>query len=631
MKLKLSHFFVFLALCGFLGYGFITLTSQIDPNSEAAFTTEGAPVYTGEVDTNAPAGFPYATQWNFNYSTINGPNSGTVGAIKFGNHYILNKWNTPNMWYRYNADGPNGGPGTLADSTTYPGAIRDLTVAPDGSGTDFLWGSNASTSLRKMNATGQTIASYTLSGSGNIRAIAWDPNRKGFWFTDFSGNLVCKDTANNLKGTITSALTGKYGMAFDSLSTPDSAFVWVWNQNTDNLHSELVKYHAASGTLKATYSFNLTGLQVGIAGGAEIQVINGKVMLLLNYQNQAVVGYKMRDLTPAGNSTLVLYHDTLTGAADRKADRDTLNKYLPQLISNYDRYTYTLTDTLPNLSGYKTIIIQETNNDGIFLSTAARTKLINWLNSGTAGNKKALLCMGGDWGYNYSRAASTTRDTVFSQTYGGYVYRADRNTAALSLFGVSIDAGNQRLMSSTPPGGNWWPDLNSPRDAGVTVLYRHSTNSATDSVAGVSRNTTGYVMATLFADPRFFVNTGAAPSLGFKPVLSALIGHIVTSGGTVTSLGNEYTQTANDYRLSQNYPNPFNPSTKINFSIPKSGLVSLKVYDILGKEVATLVNTNFNAGTHTIEFNASNLSSGTYFYRIQAGNFTEVKKMLLLK
>jgi|GEM_PF-6985508 len=85
------------------------------------------------------------------------------------------------------------------------------------------------------------------------------------------------------------------------------------------------------------------------------------------------------------------------------------------------------------------------------------------------------------------------------------------------------------------------------------------------------------------------------------------------------------------YDLSQNYPNPFNPSTKIKFSLPESGLVSLKIYDILGREVATLINEELPASYQTVDFNASNLSTGIYFYRINVNNYTSVKKMILMK
>jgi len=86
-----------------------------------------------------------------------------------------------------------------------------------------------------------------------------------------------------------------------------------------------------------------------------------------------------------------------------------------------------------------------------------------------------------------------------------------------------------------------------------------------------------------------------------------------------------------EYSLSDNYPNPFNPTTQINYSIKTAGMVSLKVYDILGTEVSSLVNENQKAGNYSVSFNASNLPSGIYFYTIQSGNFSDSKKMILLK
>jgi len=95
--------------------------------------------------------------------------------------------------------------------------------------------------------------------------------------------------------------------------------------------------------------------------------------------------------------------------------------------------------------------------------------------------------------------------------------------------------------------------------------------------------------------------------------------------------GNENSSLPTVYSLSQNYPNPFNPTTTIKFGIPKAGDVSLAVYDILGRKIAELINGNLTAGYHTVNFNATNLASGVYFYRIEAGDFVSVKKLMLLK
>jgi len=103
-------------------------------------------------------------------------------------------------------------------------------------------------------------------------------------------------------------------------------------------------------------------------------------------------------------------------------------------------------------------------------------------------------------------------------------------------------------------------------------------------------------------------------------------------GSVITSVKKDPTTAqVRNYTLSQNYPNPFNPSTKIDYNLAKSGFVKLSVYNLLGKEVATLVNGNQEAGLHTVRFDAANLSSGVYFYKLQAGNTVLTNKMVFLK
>jgi spore coat protein A len=86
-----------------------------------------------------------------------------------------------------------------------------------------------------------------------------------------------------------------------------------------------------------------------------------------------------------------------------------------------------------------------------------------------------------------------------------------------------------------------------------------------------------------------------------------------------------------EYSLDQNYPNPFNPSTTINFSVPENSQVTLKIFDVLGSEVSTLINQVVPAGNHEVQFDATGLPSGVYFYNLTAGNFVQNKKMMLMK
>ncbi|MEJ2105519.1 MAG: T9SS type A sorting domain-containing protein, partial [Ignavibacteriaceae bacterium] len=131
------------------------------------------------------------------------------------------------------------------------------------------------------------------------------------------------------------------------------------------------------------------------------------------------------------------------------------------------------------------------------------------------------------------------------------------------------------------------------------------------------------------------------PGFALSPALGTLRNDMGAYGGNqyksmpfssmeITRIEDENGTTPNKFVLSQNYPNPFNPSTLINYSIPDNSFVTIKVYDLLGKEVATLVNEEKPFGNYAVEFDGSDLSSGVYFYRMQAGGFSNIKKFILL-
>jgi len=106
---------------------------------------------------------------------------------------------------------------------------------------------------------------------------------------------------------------------------------------------------------------------------------------------------------------------------------------------------------------------------------------------------------------------------------------------------------------------------------------------------------------------------------------------LVLTEDALTSVETSTNNIVTNYALSQNYPNPFNPSTSISYQLPTSGLVTIKVYNVIGKEIATLVNEYQQSGSYSKEFSANGLTSGVYFYTIKSGNFTATKKMIFLK
>jgi photosystem II stability/assembly factor-like uncharacterized protein len=123
----------------------------------------------------------------------------------------------------------------------------------------------------------------------------------------------------------------------------------------------------------------------------------------------------------------------------------------------------------------------------------------------------------------------------------------------------------------------------------------------------------------------FFLN----PSVGWVVGDRGLIAYTETGG--LTSVSGRDVSVPATFSLHQNYPNPFNPSTTIKFDLPQSSNVRLSVFDLLGREVSVLVNEKIEAGYHSVEFNASNLSSGVYFYRLQAGDIVQTRKLLLIR
>jgi len=119
----------------------------------------------------------------------------------------------------------------------------------------------------------------------------------------------------------------------------------------------------------------------------------------------------------------------------------------------------------------------------------------------------------------------------------------------------------------------------------------------------------------------YFVNAGHK---------SPLVWDSASVSITITDLG-EISFNPSEFKLYDNYPNPFNPSTTIRYSIPEASFTSIKIYAALGNEVASLVNESKSAGTYEVSFDASNLSSGIYYYSLQAGSFNKTKKMILMK
>lgn len=196
--------------------------------------------------------------------------------------------------------------------------------------------------------------------------------------------------------------------------------------------------------------------------------------------------------------------------------------------------------------------------------------------------------------------------------------------------------------------GSDLPQLLQPRNPTVSGnQLRLSVNSvpSKDNLPVVSVKSPGTLIAKMrlvtssksFSDAELNLKLRTGPENPYTKIFAYIDNQItdVTNVEEVAidnfSTGSEVSSLPKEFALQQNYPNPFNPSTSINYDLPVSSIVTLQIYDISGREVATLVNEQQIAGKYNISFDASNFASGVYFYRLQAGEFTQVKKMFLIK
>jgi hypothetical protein len=231
-----------------------------------------------------------------------------------------------------------------------------------------------------------------------------------------------------------------------------------------------------------------------------------------------------------------------------------------------------------------------------------------------------------------SRRLSFDEEDVYAQKISSV------GTAQWGINGIVVcnQPGNPTVLHSIASDGDggalicWQDNRNGNTDLYVQKVYREGTIMWTENGVAVSTAPLSQITQTICDDG----NGGAiiAWSDARHGAFLYIYGQGVDSEGNLggtTSVDEEVL--TNDFKLSQNYPNPFNPGTSIQYAISGRQFVSLKVYDVLGKEIARLVDEYRSEGNYEVTFDASNLASGIYFYKLQAGSFNESKKMILMK
>ncbi|MGH2575629.1 MAG: T9SS type A sorting domain-containing protein [Ignavibacteria bacterium] len=279
-----------------------------------------------------------------------------------------------------------------------------------------------------------------------------------------------------------------------------------------------------------------------------------------------------------------------------------------------------------------------TTNGGVTFATNQRLTNATWTIPCPACSPNTN-CYRGD--YNGISANVLTSFTVFDDhrncsalSMGVYFpdFAMKVNPAALGVTNINDSAfsfvsvpsvklwtwGTRFSATVTPP----------PASGTLTFTFLNKTSNALqDSLTSYPDSLRLRVRATGGVTPGAYTITVKGNGYNGTPV------HIRTISLSVNPLGlvNNNNEIPNEYYLYQNFPNPFNPATNIRFDLPKAGLVKITVYDITGKSVGTVVNGNLSAGKYTADFNAENISSGVYFYKIETPYFSSIRKMIVLK
>ena len=253
-------------------------------------------------------------------------------------------------------------------------------------------------------------------------------------------------------------------------------------------------------------------------------------------------------------------------------------------------------------------VISECYSTGNVSSTAKRV-------GGFLGFTKTKEDLGGTISNCYS-LGDVTRLSGSEVSFGGF---CGQNNAETTIEN-SYSTGSVIFTDATDSTNNGFVAVQ--KGNVIACFFDSSASNQSTSSTAIAKTTAEMMTEATFTDS----------SWDFSTVWEIVGSNYPTFIETAVSVEKDRTmELPSDFELKQNYPNPFNPSTVIAFALPKASNITLSVYNVIGEKVAELVNGEMAAGNHTVNFNASNLVSGIYIYKITAGNFVSVKKMMLLK
>jgi hypothetical protein len=419
------------------------------------------------------------------------------------------------------------------------------------------------------NGTASTYKYYIKASDLNGKVSLLPINAPSNTFTFATGSDVTKPVINHTPITYSSWIHWPDTINAYVSDNRGIDSVWVkWYRNNPSTGIKEFKLNNVSGDIYKGV-FNSSRVQISPNDSIYYRVFAQDNSTNHNADSTLLYHYTVNSqaLVFAGNGTVTASHPFKTFYMDAKTDMLYLASELTPVWGNDVARINAIGFNVLNASP------QMMNGLTMKIQNTALTSLTGFTNSG--------------WTTVYSTNYTITNTGWVFFNFSPFIWDGTSNILIEVCYNDASINSNSAVTATSKPGLTWHQYQDLPNGSGCTDL-----------------------------------NGGALQTN--RPNLAFVLNSIID----IKQIGTEIPTT---FTLKQNYPNPFNPVTKISFDIPKKAFVSLKVYDMLGKEVARLVSEDKSAGKYIFDFNASYLSSGVYFYKLEAGDFTETRRMVVLK
>ena len=401
----------------------------------------------------------------------------------------------------------------------------------------------------------------------------------------------------------------------NSFTTDELSSVRFVNQMTGYVQNRLYNYNSSGTFWKTTNAgLNWVEKQMPFEGYFYVQFINGDTGFS-EVDNSPYYLYFMKTTNSGNNWNIILEDSTGFGVV-----------YFKNPTTGFLSRFQSICKSTNSGNNWFTIYNYTEMYFGGFMFPSNDTAYVTGWNHAPPYNDCLFKTTNG--GSNWSN--------IYTYTWTGYVYPTNMFFASNNVGYLGRNLLNTSTIFKTTDGGYNWFTATDQISRGITCIFFNSVNIgyASANYGSILKTTDG---GYNWVDQREGIG---GPTLNYICFTDPNTGYAVGGNGLILKTTNAgepigikpiSSQIPREYSLSQNYPNPFNPITKIKYQIPKNSFVSLRIFDLLGNEVAILVNENKKAGYYEVNFDGTNYASGVYFYRIEAESFVNFKKMMLIK